>query len=141
MENIDWYVGLKVWDVRFGAGEVIEDAGYGACGITVKFDCGTRTTYNTEGKYRADEHQSLFFSEPKIDALRVPPKRFKPKLKEGDEIVFTYIGTVNINVRVVSEDEDSIAGAELINGALTSVRFHKSNITSIRLVNTTPIEL
>lgn len=107
---IPWEVGQVVWDVRKGRGVVAkvctEDLEYP---VIVEFDNGGVHTYTAEGKILLDDlYRSLYFSEPKIVAETMPPKKpFVPKLKEGDKIVLSdremdYITTV------VSEDENSI---------------------------------
>lgn len=109
---IPWQVGQVVWDVVEGKG-IVADVDYGERNtypVKVVYDGdGGYDFYTLDGKLVEDDKiRRLYFSEPKIVAETMPPKKpFVPKLKEGDKIVLSdremdYITTV------VSEDENSI---------------------------------
>ena len=89
--QIDWEVGQVVWDVRNGRGIVKSTEYKGGYPIFVEFDLkdfdGENATacYTLDGRYtKMQMLRSLFFSEPKIEAEKFPPKKpFVAKLKRG----------------------------------------------------------
>ncbi len=93
--QIDWQVGQEVWCIIFGKGEVIEIDGDLPYPLRVSFEHGENTeeSYTMEGKgYIEAKNRTLFFSEPKIEAEKFPPKKpFVPILKKGD-VVFIKVG-------------------------------------------------
>lgn len=106
--TINWEVGQVVWDVIYGKGIVADVVEKGLFPVKVDFEDGGFESYKVTGSRYEGGVRTLFFSEPKIVAETMPPKKpFVPKLKEGDKIVLSdremgYITTV------VSEDENSI---------------------------------
>ena len=84
--QIDWEVGQEVWDVRYGKG-IVDTLLAIPCQypIGVVFADGGTASYTSKGLNRCtDVYRSLFFSEPKIEAEKFPPKKpFVAKLKRG----------------------------------------------------------
>lgn len=133
--EIKWEVGQEVWCLLRGKG-VVECVGENdGTPYVVGVDFGyTFDNYTIDGKIM-DDHKGrvLFFSEPKIEAERFPPKKpFVPKLKNGD-VIFVKIkdelygeGTVRT---VHSEIDDRIYISE------NHHYFLKKDILSIRILS------
>ena len=109
---IPWQVGQVVWDLLGGKGEVylfkIEDM----YPVKVKFENGNYDAYTPTGARSENGKRALFFSEPKIIADTIPPKKpFVPKLKEGDKAVaVNKEDSSKVYVlEVYQETEDSVA--------------------------------
>lgn len=87
---IPWQVGQEVWDVRYGKG-IVDTLLAIPCQypIGVVFTDGGTASYTSKGLNRCtDVYRSLFFSDPKIVADTMPPKKpFVPVLNKGDIIV------------------------------------------------------
>ena len=88
--QIDWQVGQTVWDVRYGKG-IVDTLLAIPCQypIGVVFTDGSTASYTSKGLNRCtDVYRSLFFSEPKIEAEKFPPKKpFVPVFKQGETVV------------------------------------------------------
>lgn len=87
---IPWEVGQVVWDVVEGKGVVTRvGCDIALFPVKVEFDDGDYDYYTAEGKSEeTDKIRRLYFSEPKIIAETMPPKKpFVPKLKEGDKVL------------------------------------------------------
>ena len=83
-------VGDKVWSFRWGFG-IIEYVTYGDFPIGVQFDndkTKNTATYTTNGKYRRDEAQDLFWDEVKFEI----PKQPKRKVKKYIALTKTPLG-------------------------------------------------
>lgn len=110
--QIDWQVGQEVFCLLRGKG-VVECVGENdGTPYVVGVDFGyTFDNYTIDGKIM-DDHKGrvLFFSEPKIEAEKFPPKKpFVPKLKEGDTVIYRQRGSSCSYVGVVDyEDHDSV---------------------------------
>lgn len=109
-QEIKWEVGQEVWCLIFGKGVVHSidtiEADYP---VGAEFS-GEIRFYTKDGKYYDDHHRTLFFSEPKIEAEKFPPKKpFVPVFKKGDRVVVTniYNGYQWIDI-VEEENEDCV---------------------------------
>ena len=84
---INWEVGQEVFCLIFGKGKVDYIGKDKDISVAFEKDDGIRW-YTSDGKYFEDANRTLFFSEPKIEAEKFPPKKpFVPKLKKGDVIL------------------------------------------------------
>ena len=113
-QEIDWEVGQEVWDVRYGKGVVDTMIAIPyQYPIGVVFADGGTASYTSKWLNRCtDVYRSLFFSEPKIEAEKFPPKKlFVPALKKDDVVIIKVVnklfgeGTVRT---IYSEIEDRI---------------------------------
>ena len=133
--QIDWQVGQTVWDVRYGKG-IVDTLLAIPCQypIGVVFTDGSTASYTSKGLNRCtDVYRSLFFSEPKIEAEKFPPKKpFVPKLKKWDVILVRVKGELygeGIVRTVHSETDDRIYISE------NHHYFLKKDILSIRTLS------
>lgn len=114
--QINWQVGQEVWDTRYSIPGKVERVGE-LC-LEVQFKFGVREYYKDGVQYGNSQHgvRSLFFSEPKIIAETMPPKKpFVPVLKEGvDVFIKTKSGVFGEGVvrTVYKETEDRICTSE-----------------------------
>lgn len=109
--QINWQVGQEVWDTRYSIPGKVERVGE-LC-LEVQFKFGVREYYKDGVQYGNSQHgvRSLFFSEPKIIAERMPPKKtFVPTLKFDDKvIVINEYGRVACYGYVEKESEYSVS--------------------------------
>lgn len=116
--GIKWEVGQVVWDVLYGKG-VVSGVREGIFPVKVTYDDGGYEDYTLQGSFYEAGTRTLFFSEPKIIAETMPPKKkFVPRLKEGGKVLikdkqgFFGEGTVRVvykecNDRIyISKDGD-----------------------------------
>lgn len=90
---INWEVGQEVFCLLRGKGVV---SAVSPRAIDVQYSHGVNV-YDVEGKPALGSSlRTLFFSEPKIEAEKFPPKKpFVPTLKKGDTVVVnTYLGSI-----------------------------------------------
>ena len=109
-QEIDWQVGQEVWCLVFGKG-VVSEVGMGYTTYPVKVDFENDTIhYTLGGKLYFDRHRTLFFSEPKIEAEKFPPKKpFTPTLKKGDVVVVDWVDTIQVLI-LEEETERQVKG-------------------------------
>lgn len=109
--QIDWQVGQEVWDTRYSLPGKVERVSNQS--LEVQFKFGVREYYKDGVQYGNSQHgvRSLFFSEPKIIAERMPPKKpFVPTLKFDDKvIVINEYGRVACYGYVEKESEYSVS--------------------------------
>jgi uncharacterized protein YuzE len=90
-QEIPWEVGQDVWCVLRGKGVVYSferNISLWTSGVTVDFENQGTVRYNKDGKVSGGMNRSLYFSEPKIIAETMPPKKpFIPKFKNGDDVL------------------------------------------------------
>lgn len=107
-KEIDWQVGQEVFCLLRGKGVVVRAGDNDGAPYVVGVDFGyTFDNYTIDGKIY-DDHKGrvLFFSEPKIEAEKFPPKKpFVATLKKGDLVVVETDLTTSIQ-EVVKETED-----------------------------------
>lgn len=85
---IPWEAGQVVWDVICGKGIVADVVDGDIWPVKVDFEDGGFESYKVTGSRYEGGIRTLFFSEPKIVAETMPPKKpFVPKLKEGDKVL------------------------------------------------------
>lgn len=110
--QIDWQVGQTVWDVRYGKG-IVDTLLAIPCQypIGVVFTDGSTASYTSKGLNRCtDVYRSLFFSEPKIEAEKFPPKKlFVPAFQKGDVVAVKWADTVQILI-LEQETERHVKG-------------------------------
>lgn len=112
-QEIKWEDGQEVWDTSFGQGVVIHVFD---TQIQVKFGNSQSwkiVWYTPEGIYQTlqcAKNRTLFFSEPKIEAEKYPPKKpFTPKLKEGESVVVKHKRLEDKAILTVErEEEDAV---------------------------------
>lgn len=106
-QEIKWEVGQEVWCTSYGRGKIDKVDNE----VAVLMENGEYNYYSLEGKMYKAINRTLFFSEPKIEAEKFPPKKpFVPKLKKGDVIIYRQRGSSCSYVGVVEyEDHDSVA--------------------------------
>lgn len=84
---IDWEIGQEVFCLIFGKGKVDYIGKDKDISVAFEKDAGIRW-YTSDGKYFEDANRTLFFSEPKIEAEKFPPKKpFVPVFKQGETVV------------------------------------------------------
>jgi hypothetical protein len=109
--QIHWQAGQEVWDCSYGNGVVssvsIEDNKIHVCFR----NNNNALNFDTIGVIYGGINRTLFFSEPKIIAERMPPKKtFVPTLKFDDKvIVINEYGRVACYGYVEKESEDSVS--------------------------------
>ena len=111
-QEIDWEVGQEVWDVRYGKGVVDTMIAIPyQYPIGVVFADGGTASYTSKGLNRCtDVYRSLFFSEPKIEAEKFPPKKlFVPAFQKGDVVAVKWADTVQILI-LEQETERHVKG-------------------------------
>ena len=111
-QEIDWEVGQEVWDVRYGKGVVDTMIAIPyQYPIGVVFADGGTASYTSKGLNRCtDVYRSLFFSEPKIEAEKFPPKKlFVPAFQKGDVVAVKWADTVQILI-LEQETERQVKG-------------------------------
>lgn len=94
----DFKIGQRVWDIRYGWGEVVEDQDgifdnnlYIVC---VKFEKRGQTEgYTKDGRHYEDENRSLFFKEIVIPEDAVIPPTEEIILQKGD-VILTVFGDI-----------------------------------------------
>ena len=109
---IDWEIGQEVWDVRYGKGIVDTLLAIpGQYPIGVVFTDGSTASYTSKGLNRCtDVYRSLFFSEPKIEAEKFPPKKlFVPAFQKGDVVAVKCADIVRILI-LEQETERQVKG-------------------------------
>lgn len=97
-------VGDVVWDLIYGKGVVKRvTSNNDSYPVTVKFDVDVEDTFTQEGKRYIQQasNRTLFFSEPKIEALKERP--FVPTLV-GKKVVIEWPGALAKVVHVYNED-------------------------------------
>lgn len=111
------HIGMEVWDVIHGRGVVksVDNVNFPKYPVHVLFDRSSMfgdcsKSYTVGGSWVGSSVRSLFFSEPKIEAERFPPKRkFVPTLKEGDDVLlWTSEGCLPLFVTVLKEEETKL---------------------------------
>lgn len=111
-QEIKWEVGQEVWCLLRGKG-VVECVGENdGTPYVVGVDFGyTFDNYTIDGKIM-DDHKGrvLFFSEPKIEAEKFPPKKlFVPAFQKGDVVAVKWADTVQILI-LEQETERQVKG-------------------------------
>lgn len=109
-QGIKWEVGQIVWDCSYGNG-VVESVSMEDNEIHVYFPNNNNAfNFDVNGVVYGGVNRSLFFSEPKIEAEKFPPKKpFVAKLKEGDEVLIEGPRGGQIFRREVKEEtEDKV---------------------------------
>lgn len=123
------HIGMEVFCLLRGKGVISEVRKYyddDHYPVEVEFGY-TADRYTSKGKIY-DDHKTrvLFFSEPKIEAERFPPKKkFVPALNKGDEVIVKTHIDIDSLYTVEEETEDHVYFKE------KAVIIHKSNIKSI----------
>ena len=111
-QEIKWEVGQEVWDVRYGKG-IVDTLLAIPCQypIGVVFADGGTASYTSKGLNRCtDVYRSLFFSEPKIEAEKFPPKKlFVPAFQKGDVVAVKWADIVRILI-LEQETERQVKG-------------------------------
>lgn len=111
-QEIKWEVGQEVWDVRYGKG-IVDTLRAIPCQypIGVVFADGGTASYTSKGLNRCtDVYRSLFFSEPKIEAEKFPPKKlFVPAFQKGDVVAVKWADIVRILI-LEQETERQVKG-------------------------------
>ena len=111
-QKINWEVGQEVWDVRYGRG-IVDTLLAIPCQypIGVVFTDGGTASYTSKGLNRCtDVYRSLFFSEPKIEAEKFPPKKlFVPAFQKGDVVAVKWADIVRILI-LEQETERQVKG-------------------------------
>lgn len=74
-------VGDRVYDMRFGWGEVVGYYTQLIYKIEVIFDMGRQVDFTMDGQYMDDNYQTLFWDKPEF----IPPPRPKRKVKKTIE--------------------------------------------------------
>lgn len=112
-QEIKWEVGQEVFCCVFGKGTVIEISKNGPYPLRVSFEHeeNTEEGYTMEGKlFTAAKNRTLFFSDPKIEAEKFPPKKpFVPAFQKGDVIAVKRADTVQILI-LEQETERQVKG-------------------------------
>ena len=106
-QAIDWEVGQEVFCLLRGKGVIANTSHGGTYPVEVEFEEDFEY-YTRDGKY-FDYHKnrSLFFSEPKIEAEKFPPKKtFTPVFYKGDTLVAKKKDGQNTTVFYVEEETD-----------------------------------
>lgn len=98
-------VGDVVWCILHGKGEVTFVSEEDYYPVQIKFINGDHVWYTTDGRYSEEFQRTVFFSEPKIEALTTRP--FTPTLV-GKKIVVTVYNGSSFVGEVVDEDKDLI---------------------------------
>jgi hypothetical protein len=104
------HVGMEVFCLLRGKGVISEVSKYYDYPVEVEFGY-TTDRYTSKGKiYDDHKNRVLFFSEPKVEAERFPPKKkFTPTLKEGDNVLlWTSEGCLPLFVTVLKEEETKL---------------------------------
>lgn len=134
--QIDWRVGQEVFCLLRGKGVVhqIHNTGiYWSEGIEVHFPIHGVIRYKFDGTIGSGLNRSLFFSEPKIEAEKFPPKKpFVPKLKKGDVIL------VKVKDELYGEGTVRTVHSETDDRIYISEKHHyflKKDILSIRILS------
>ncbi len=95
-QEIKWEVGQEVFCLLHGKGVVHQIYNTGVDwseGVDVYFRNHGIIRFKFDGTIGTGFNRSLFFSEPKIEAEKFPPKKpFVPKLKKGDVIFLKIKG-------------------------------------------------
>ena len=101
-----------MWDVRYGKG-IVDTLLAIPCQypIGVVFADGGTASYTSKGLNRCtDVYRSLFFSEPKIEAEKFPPKKlFVPAFQKGDVVAVKWADIVRILI-LEQETERQVKG-------------------------------
>ena len=87
-QEIKWEVGQEVWCCAYGKG-VVESVSLIDDEIHVGFNRFNNSfNYDVNGIVYGGTSRTLFFSEPKIEAEKLPPKKlFVPTLTKGDVVL------------------------------------------------------
>ena len=112
-KEINWEIGQEVFCLLRGKGVVHQIYNTGmdwSEGVDVYFRNHGVIRFKFDGTTGIGFNRSLFFSEPKIEAEKFPPKKpFVPVLKKGDVILVKSSGYKEGIVRTVYEElEDKI---------------------------------
>ena len=112
-KEINWEIGQEVFCLLRGKGVVHQIYNTGmdwSEGVDVYFMNHGIIRYKFDGTIGTGFNRSLFFSEPKIEAEKFPPKKpFVPTLKEGDEVLIEGPRGGQIFRREVKEEtEDKV---------------------------------
>ena len=112
-QEIKWEVGQEVFCLLCGKGVVHQIYNTGVDwseGVVVYFRNHGVIRFKFDGTIGTGFNRSLFFSEPKIEAEKFPPKKpFVPTLKEGDEVLIEGPRGGQIFRREVKEEtEDKV---------------------------------
>ena len=126
-QEIKWEVGQEVFCILRGKGVVTEVLSCTDYPVEVKF-ADTFDRYTLGGKIYTDHKgRVLFFSEPKIEAEKFPPKKpFVPVFEEGDKIIVVYNGDGGKNfITVMGELKDRVFANDGHTYLKDSYRFYK----------------
>lgn len=111
-QEIKWEIGQEVFCLLRGKGVVrqIYNTGvYWSEGVDVYFGGHGVIRFKFDGTIGTGFNRSIFFSEPKIEAEKFPPKKpFVPVLKKGDVILVKSSGYKEGIVRTVYEELEDI---------------------------------
>ena len=109
-QEIKWEVGQEVFCILRGKGVVTEVLSCTDYPVEVKF-ADTFDRYTLGGKIYTDHKgRVLFFSEPKIEAEKFPPKKlFVPAFQKGDVVAVKWADTVQILI-LEQETERQVKG-------------------------------
>lgn len=111
-KEINWEIGQEVFCLLRGKGVVHQIYNTGmdwSEGVDVYFMNHGIIRYKFDGTIGTGFNRSLFFSEPKIEAEKFPPKKpFVPVLKKGDVILVKSSGYKEGIVRTVYEELEDI---------------------------------
>ena len=112
-QEIKWEVGQEVFCLLRGKGVVheIHNTGlYWSEGVDVYFTNHGVIRFKFNGSIGDRFNRSLFFSEPKIEAEKFPPKKlFVPAFQKGDVVVVKWADTVRILI-LEQETERQVKG-------------------------------
>lgn len=112
-QEIKWQVGQEVFCLLRGKGVVheIHNTGlYWSEGVDVYFTNHGVIRFKFNGSIGDRFNRSLFFSEPKIEAEKFPPKKlFVPAFQKGDVVAVKWADTVQILI-LEQETEQQVKG-------------------------------
>lgn len=108
-QEIDWQIGQEVWDCAYGKGTV-ESVSITDDEIHVLFErFNTSFNYDAEGVIYGGTCRTLFFSEPKIEAEKFPPKKpFTPTLKKGGLVVVKHKRLEDKAILTVEQEDEDV---------------------------------
>ena len=107
---IDWEVGQEVFCLLRGKGVVCAILNEDTYKVEVEFE-DTVDKYTVDGRLYEDyKARTLFFSEPKIEAEKFPPKKpFVPVFKKDDVVIVKWADTVQVLI-LEEETERQVKG-------------------------------
>ena len=102
MENI-FKEGQTVWCLIYGKGKVEKVDTSNSFPVIVVFDNGEEEGYSYTGKMWMKANRSLFFSEPKVEALEKP--KYESELPDDYIVLLSKSDNSSAKVLIRAEDE------------------------------------